>query len=557
VTRRIRPIEPSGTGDGIADDTVALSAAFSAGRPVSLGGKIWRITERVAVTGSISIEGPGEIFVDADCDGAALDLLGTWTVYDVTGAPSDLDYDLGNSTNSQITRVPLGSSDLDAIDVPCTIKMFSDDQSAGVEAGKYVGEFARAQAKDGSYLYLTGRLRETYTTTRKIAVFDDHDVSLGNFTVRGSYEDGVDGDWSYALLRLQGHLLPSIDRLKLQDGNAIGLELRSCLGANVSDVSVSHFRNAISTDQIPGYGIQDGGGQGNGYTNIFAEDCRHGWTTVHYTSVAGNPLTYGRSRGHTVTNGRALGCSAAAWDYHSDQEGCSFINCASYHPFAGDTEAGVGFQLRGTGAVLSQCRSFGGRLGFNITQSRNGEGGGHKISHSTSDGAVRSVRISRASTSDAGLVSATIEHCEFRQIGAIEMIQASNAELTLKDVVGIHASADATPRMINAEDSDGSVIQAERVVYDIGGSGQTDAALCRYVGDDVEFYAYDCGVIGGTWDAVIRTSGDAPYDDVTTRFAVYGDVAPTQSSGHVNLGAGSDVEGVVTTERLSFYGWSP
>lgn len=553
-------VVPTGTGDGVADDTSALSDALeqaaTAGRRLDLGGKTWRITSKVGVVGSVAISGPGAVYVDGNCSGAALDLSGAWTVYDVTGAPDEVDYVLGLSATSQISRVPMGSTELAAITVPCTVKLFSSDQSSGVETGKYRGEFARAQAKDGSYLYLTGRLRETYTTDRRIAVFSEYSVLLSDFAIYGNYAAGVSANWSYALLRLQGHLSPRIERLKIQNGNAIGLELRSCVGASVSDLAIRRMRNAISTQQIPGYGVQDGGGQSNGYTNLFVEDCRHGWTTVQYTPSGDDPLTYGRSRGHTVTNGRALGCSAASWDYHSDQEGCSFINCTSYHPYAGDTEAGVGFQLRGTGAVLSQCRSFGGRVGFNITQSRNGEGSEHKISHSTSDGAVRSVRISRASTSDTGIVSATMEHCEFRQSGAVEVIQAANAELKLKDVTVTHTAADAAPRMINVEDSDGVTIRVERTTYDISGAGQSDASFCRYEGEGVEFHAYDCTVVGGAWDAIIRTSGDAPYDDVTARFAFYAATAPTQSSGYVNLGTGSDVEGVVTTERLSLYGWS-
>lgn len=448
----------------------------------------------------------------------------------------------------------MGSSDLSAIDVPCTVKIFSDDQSSGVETGKYRGEFARAQAKDGSYLYLTGRLRETYTTNRKLAVFDEHDVSLSDFTVRCNYEEGVAEDWRYALLRLQGHLFPNVNRIKVQDGNAIGLEMRSCLGANVSDVSASRFRNAIATDQIPGYGIQDGGGQSNGYTNIYAEDCRHGWTTVHYTSVADNPLTYGRSRGHTVTNGRALGCSAAAFDFHSDQEGCSFINCTSYHPYAGDTEAGVGFQVRGTEATLSQCRAFGGRHGFSITQGWNGEGGRHRIRQAYVEGAIRAVRIFRSSTSDTGIVKASIEQSVFVQSGTTEVFQASDAELTVKDVEVYHNDAPSIPRWLTIDDSDGVMVRAERVHYTVDAD---NGCLVRYAGANNDVSIFDSEVVADDWDCVIRTSGGEPYDDVVARFAVYSATVPDETSGHTNLGAGSDVEGLVTTERLTFYGWSP
>lgn len=552
---RVSPSAFGGVGDGVTDDTAALTAALAASSQITLDGKVWRVTSRVAVAGAISISGPGEIFVDGDCEGAGVDMHGSWTVFDVAGAPENVDYVLGLSATSQITRVPMGASELSAIDVPCTVKIFSDDQSSGVETGKYRGEFARAQAKDSSYLYLTGRLRETYTTNRNLAVFDEHAVSLLNFTVRGNYEAGVTGDWDYALLRLVGHVSPHIDGLTVRDGNGRGLELKSCIGANIANVVAKRFRNAISTDQIPGYGIQDGGGQNNGYVNITAEDCRHGWTTVHYTPVAGDPTTYGRSRGHTVTNGRALGCSAAAFDFHSDQEGCSFINCTSYHPYAGDTEAGVGFQVRGTEATLSQCRAFGGRHGFSITQGWNGEGGRHRIRQAYVEGAIRSVRIFRSSTSDTGIVKASIEQSVFVQSGTTEVFQASDANLTVKDVEIYHNDAPSIPRWLTIDDSDGVTVRAERVHYTVDAE---NGCLVRYAGANNDVSIFDSEVVADDWDCVIRTSGEgSPFDDVVARFAVYSSTVPDQVSGHINLGVGSDVEGLVTTERLTFYGWSP
>lgn len=49
-----------GIGDGVADDTTALSSALRTGK-LSLGGKTWKITSQIAKTGKVNITGPGTI----------------------------------------------------------------------------------------------------------------------------------------------------------------------------------------------------------------------------------------------------------------------------------------------------------------------------------------------------------------------------------------------------------------------------------------------------------------------------------------------------------------
>ena len=49
-----------GIGDGVADDTLAVSAALQTGK-LSLGGKTWKITSQITKTGKVTITGPGTI----------------------------------------------------------------------------------------------------------------------------------------------------------------------------------------------------------------------------------------------------------------------------------------------------------------------------------------------------------------------------------------------------------------------------------------------------------------------------------------------------------------
>lgn len=49
-----------GVGDGIADDTLAVSSALQTGK-LSLGGKTWKITSQITKTGKVTITGPGTI----------------------------------------------------------------------------------------------------------------------------------------------------------------------------------------------------------------------------------------------------------------------------------------------------------------------------------------------------------------------------------------------------------------------------------------------------------------------------------------------------------------
>lgn len=49
-----------GVGDGVADDTTAVSSALQTGK-LNLGGKTWKITSQITKTGKVSITGPGTI----------------------------------------------------------------------------------------------------------------------------------------------------------------------------------------------------------------------------------------------------------------------------------------------------------------------------------------------------------------------------------------------------------------------------------------------------------------------------------------------------------------
>lgn len=49
-----------GVGDGVADDTTAVSLALQTGK-LSLGGKTWKITSQITKTGKVTITGPGTI----------------------------------------------------------------------------------------------------------------------------------------------------------------------------------------------------------------------------------------------------------------------------------------------------------------------------------------------------------------------------------------------------------------------------------------------------------------------------------------------------------------
>lgn len=564
-------------GDGVADDgpalQLAMAAAASEGKALDLGGHTYRVATPIAHEGSIHLRGPGTIFCFGDLGQAAIDLRGTWTAHEVIGPPEDLHYGLSSewttpgSLETSITRLPLTSISLAQIPVPSKIKVFSDDHSEGVEPNKNAGEFAYAVAKDSEYLYLSGPLQErdsdgdiVYATNIWLAVFDEHSVTVDNVDFRSDFDSGVAGNWNYALLRVAGHIAPRLSRCSFSDGNGRGLEFQSCLGHTASDIVVDRMRQAIvAGPQIPGYGIQDGCGQSGGYDRLFISHCRHAFTTVHYTSVFGDPLTHGRSRGHLIHNARGFANSSATWDTHDDAHGVTFLNCNSYQPFMGEIAAGAGFQLRGIANRAIGCSAIGGASGFVSMQGwPHAEANRHIFDGCfAKDQSLAAFDIRPTSLNPDGRASAVVRNSEFHNRQSIHVIRALQADLELKDVRCIHTGQLTgeleRPHCINVSESGGGglipgggvKLRADGLVYECENAG-TEPTIVRFFGDDNDF-EIEARVKNGAnpWRVVLMHPGDGPYSDILARFDVSADTAPIVSRGYDSVGSGSDVRGRV------------
>lgn len=260
------------------------------------------------------------------------------------------------------------------------VRVVADDVVDGPDVTVRSGQTCKVIEVSGSDVIVSGRLRDSYTTSVRLARISSARLTWegGTFTDSAAILAGGTGYGELIETRLL--VRPTFKHTDFVNVMGPAFGIRHCLGWLIDDVHFRWLHNESSSAY--GYGINSYGELGTA-THVYAERVRHAYTTAAEVCGTGaNIEQYGRAYGDRIIGGLAHATLATAWDTHGDGRGIQFIDCDAY-----DCESG--FQLRGIynivrgGQVVGDCQS--GVVIVNDASS-GGESYGHDISGLTITG---------------------------------------------------------------------------------------------------------------------------------------------------------------------------
>lgn len=350
-------------GDGVADDTTAVQAAFawveseSGRKVVGLPGSVYRITSTITSSGHVDVDWNGaSVLVDANVTGFKLD----------AGANDHAltaDYVKGAKTLAVAsTGTPLAPGSV--------IKIVSDavdpgDRDEGSRDAQYrVAEWATVGiGSTATQIVLTQPLRfvqginptsavgdegriDAYTTAMRATVMVPGSSRLrwrgGSF----AFPDGMEATFKAKMLQVVWHVSPEIVDMTITRGYGAGIALQGTHGAKILRPNISNLENNTGNGQY-GYGVADAAYGTRVEAGTFVR-CRHGYTADAGTAPSGYTSADIRSYVGRCVGARIIGClgigfneTGAPFDTHMGAEDVEFAHCIA------DGCAHYGFNLRG------------------------------------------------------------------------------------------------------------------------------------------------------------------------------------------------------------------
>ncbi|MFN3247686.1 glycosyl hydrolase family 28-related protein [Roseibium album] len=530
-------------GDGSTDDSTAIQAALDDADNEALvfnqGGNYVVNSGLTVVDKNITILAFGATLTQG-ADVQALYMHAT--VADVTTASSlnnadTVDVSQGGGVSSPVASVTFAAPPPFAVgDV---VKVVSDDQWTGSGvAGQFWGEPGRVIAISGNTLYLSKRfLSDVPASPTNIRVgklrpfrMEIHGLTLDTAAA------GDAANWTAQLLKLRGLVGARLRDLKVVKAWAIGIEAQSCVELNADGIEGANLSNDPSNSRY-GYLINDKSGYGNRWAGLVGGNCRHVYTTNQDGGLsAGSDLRlYGQTIGCHVPGGMSTDCLGSGFDTHHDAVGVTFSDCVSIGAVRGEDAVGSGFQVRGRGVVLRDCKSIGTKWGVQILQQyATGATQGTVIDGLTSDTPSAAVLISGQSGNDIdGIVLKNLNSKVSAHDHAIEGsycdAKVRNSELALTGAV-------ANARVIQA-DADASFVVTDTLLDLKGHTGATPYLFgVGTATSDIRTRRVECE---GAWEGIF----DMNSADGTgfVKGAIQADAQPGLAAAYLNRGASAKV----------------
>jgi hypothetical protein len=255
------------------------------------------------------------------------------------------------------------------------VRIVSDDQNLGAEAGKKRGEFARVAAVDGGDI-LCLPIRDSYPTNPRVLLYGRDRIAVHGLLLENDPALLEVADAKQGLLRVVAAPDPLFGDLEFRNGTRAGLWLMGCFAERVRDCRFYRGINSTATGQ-PGYGgIVSCGGYGR-WSGCWFEDWRHGFTTIQPTTFPDQPWTYGSAEHTEVESSDFLDCTNAGADWHGDARFCRFLDVRVWGGRRGPTSGRLGVQLRGEETSVVDALVYGCRVVSVGNQP--GEVGRHRI----------------------------------------------------------------------------------------------------------------------------------------------------------------------------------
>lgn len=364
--------DPTGVEDAFDYVKEALETASAGGFRCELRGQYKLIpTSTIELSSGLLVQGGGRLHVaGAPIGNRLIDIniapLATLTILAI--ADSTYDYAGVNSSDSTVTRLQLDPGDIADVEPGMEVKIVSDDLPIGGIASSYQGEFAYVIAVASPYVYLSCRLRYTFTmpNSPRLLVLDqapDKAIFARDLNFSAEWDDLVANDWSFEYLRIAGATEPVLANIRMRDGADTGIRLAGTLRAVSEGLAFKRFRNAVITKSIPGYGVRETGARGSIHIGLRGTDVRHIWTSTTAAGAGLDPLVNGRTQGAQIIGGIGVACNASAFDSHSDADGVTFFGCKTYGGYDGEGSGYSGFQLRGDCRAV-QCEAYDVAVGY-------------------------------------------------------------------------------------------------------------------------------------------------------------------------------------------------
>lgn len=261
------------------------------------------------------------------------------------------------------------------------LKLYSEDASyyASSSDKNYAGELVEVRYVDtgNNYVFIKGLLvcASQYATSIKVRKIDKRSVILEDLIIDiddstyDLYDDSITSRAS--AIRLWGIHCPVVRNVTFRRAWGQCLNLIACWLPDIT-ARQDQVINGTDTNWTPGvdalgYGVTTMCCYG-GHIKLFAEGCRHSYTSVHPEDSSFNSsrwLEYGESNGVKVS-GIFINSEGAPLDTHESGVNTIFENCLVINPRRGETGSirSKGFNNRARGTIYNNCHVIGAYMGF-------------------------------------------------------------------------------------------------------------------------------------------------------------------------------------------------
>lgn len=328
---------PVGTNTATTDCTTYLQAAINSGaKELRWSGDSFMITAPlvpVANQSWVGVEGLTTLET-----GALAYLISTRT----GSISTDLTNTLASNAlkgSASVTLITGKGANFTAGDI---VLVQSEAAMPYVDITGKTGELWRIQTIVGDVISFAGSLRYSYLTTdtaliRKITPLEN--LTISNITLKCT--DTV--NYRRALTYFTYCLNLKLNNVRVEGSPSPGIQLAGCYDTIINNMQGYNMLSNDVTDF--GYVVVElGANKGLNITSIFADRCRHAYTTGAWAT-----LGYGTVMSSLISNGISINALRTGFDTHEDGDGITFTNCKTIGGL------GAGFQNRSANTNFIDC----------------------------------------------------------------------------------------------------------------------------------------------------------------------------------------------------------
>jgi hypothetical protein len=427
----VSPDDFGAVGDGTTNDYPAFLAAVSTGKAITLTeGKSYRLNTGISTLNrDVFINGNGATIV-MGADILPLTIAQSFTnIQSISSISNGVAYTFPDGDGTTVVTT-LTVSNGSAYSVNDFVKVVSDDLNSGPNTAflERRGEFAQIGAISGNILYLYGQLRDTYTTTPRVAkMASQYRVYIKD--INFDYHSSAAASWNEPYLDLNGCYKYVLMNCHAVKGMAAFVETDGCLQGRTLNVTAANLRTS-SSNSAYGYTLVEYASESGVHVGLGGDNVRHVYTTgTRSTTISDARIErYGRTAYSVISDGQGTSCSAAPWDTHADAFMVKFNNCVARAGWRGDDASQGGFNLRGLKCELNNCSAYGGQgLSTNPDFASPDNSRGHVINNFLHE--TYSVGSSGTALNISGISGGDVSDITINNMRVRQMIAANGAYL--------------------------------------------------------------------------------------------------------------------------------